>query len=80
MIEASRNGNMSTNRTTWKLEEFQFSSKVLVLISLARFRDFYVFASFSFTLWSAGTAKFTLQQVLFFSFFDYNNVWSTGRD
>ena len=36
--------------------------------------------SFSFILWSAGTAKSTLLQILFFFFLvDYNKVWSSGR-
>ena len=44
--------------------------------------------SFNFTLWSTGTAKFTIQQVLFVFFlffvfvffFYYYNVWTSGRD
>ena len=52
---------------------FQLSSKVLVLISL--------FASFSFTLGSAKTAKSTIRQILFFFFFFvYHWVWSFGPD
>ena len=35
--------------------------------------------SFRFILWSAGTAKSTILQVLFF-FVDYYRVWSSGRD
>ena len=35
--------------------------------------------SFSFILWSAGTTKFTILQVLFFVV-DYNKVWSSGQD
>ena len=41
--------------------------------SLARSRYLSFFShSFSFILWSAGTAKSTILQVLFFFFFDYN--------
>ena len=40
---------------------FQFFSKVYVLI--------YLFAFFQFTLWSVGTAKSTMRQVLLFFFF-----------
>ena len=43
--------------------------------------------SFRFILWSAGTAKSTILQllvffffVLFFFFVDYYEVWSSGRD
>ena len=37
--------------------------------------------SFSFTLWSAGTAKSTILQVLsLFFFVDYYKIWSSGRD
>ena len=43
--------------------------------SLARSR----YLSFSFILWSAGTAKSTILQVLFF-FVDYYKVWFSGRD
>ena len=35
--------------------------------------------TFNFILWSAGTAKSTILQVLFFSF-DYYKVWSSGWD
>ena len=35
---------------------------------------------FSFSLWSAGTAKSTILQVLSFYFVDYYKVWSSGRD
>ena len=35
--------------------------------------------SFSFILWSTGTAKSTILQILFF-FVDYHKVWSSGRD
>ena len=34
--------------------------------------------SFRFILWSAGTAKSTILQILFFV--DYYEVWSSGRD
>ena len=37
--------------------------------------------SFSFILWSAGTAKSTILQILFFFFFvNYYKVWSSSRD
>ena len=41
--------------------------------------------SFSFILWSAGTAKSTILRIFFFFFFffsvvDYYKVWSSGRD
>ena len=38
--------------------------------------------SFSFILWSAGTAKSTILQIFLFFFFfvDYYKVWSSGRD
>ena len=48
--------------------------------SLARSRFLYFFShSFSFILWSAGTAKSTILQILFF-FVDYYKVWFSGRD
>ena len=47
--------------------------------SLARSRYLSFFShSFSFILWSAGTAKSTILQILFFV--DYYKVWSSGRD
>ena len=57
-------------------------------ISLARSRYLsFVSLSFRFILWSAGTAKSTILQILvffcFFCFFvvvDYYEVWSSGRD
>ena len=46
--------------------------------SLARSRYLYFFSvSFNFSLWSAGTAKFTILQVLFFF---YYKAWSCERD
>ena len=53
--------------------------------SLARSRYLSFFShSFSFILWSAGTAMSTILQILslffFFFFFDYCKVWSFGRD
>ena len=55
--------------------------------SLARSRYLSLLAhSFSFILWSAGTAKSTILQIffsfLFFFFFvvDYYKFWSSGRD
>ena len=50
--------------------------------SLARSRYLSFFPlSFSFTLWSAETAKSSTWQVLFFFlFFYYYNVWPSGRD
>ena len=48
--------------------------------SLARSRYLSLFShSFNFTLWPAGTAKFTILQVLYF-FVYYYKVWSSGRD
>ena len=48
--------------------------------SLARSRYISFFSlSFNFTLWLAGTAKFTILQVLFFCV-DYYKVWSSGQD
>ena len=48
--------------------------------SLARSRYLSFFShSFSFILWSAGTAKSTILQILFFSV-NYYKVWSSGRD
>ena len=48
--------------------------------SLARSRYLSFFSlPFSFILWSACSAKFTILQVLFF-FVDYYKVWSSGRD
>ena len=47
--------------------------------SLARSRYLSLFShSFSFILWSAGTAKSTILQIFFFFFFfvDYYKVWS----
>ena len=51
--------------------------------SLARSRYLSFFSlSFRFILWSAGTAKSTILQILFFFFFfvDYYKVWSSGWD
>ena len=48
--------------------------------SLARSRYLSFFSPFfSFILWSAGTAKSTIWQSLFF-FVDYYKVWSSSRD
>ena len=48
--------------------------------SLARSRYLSLFShSFSFILWSAGTAKSIILQIFFF-FVDYYKVWSSGRD
>ena len=53
--------------------------------SLARSMYLFFFShSFSFILWSAGTAKSTMLQILFFFFFffffvAYYKVWSSGR-
>ena len=52
--------------------------------SLARSKYLFFFSySFSFILWSAGAAKSIILQflwVFFFGFFNYNQVWSSGRD
>ena len=54
--------------------------------SLARSRYLSLFShSFSFILWSAGTAKSTILQIFFFVVVvvvvvDYYKVWSSGRD
>ena len=51
--------------------------------SLAKSRYLSLFShSFSFILWSAGTAKSKILHVFFFFFFlvDYYKVWSSGRD
>ena len=51
--------------------------------SLARSRYLSFFShSFRFILWSAGTAKSTILQILFFVVVvvDYYKVWSFGRD
>ena len=53
--------------------------------SLTRSRYLYFFShSFNFTLWSTGTAKSTILQVLFFFLFfffaDYYKIWLSGRD
>ena len=56
---------------------FMFHS---LFCSLARSRYLSFFSlSFRFILWSAGTAKSSILQILFF-FVDYNEVWSSGRD
>ena len=48
--------------------------------SLARSRYLSFFSySFSFIMWSTGTAKSTILQILFF-IIDYYKVWSSGRD
>ena len=48
--------------------------------SLARSRYLSFFSlSFRFILWSAGTAKSTILQILFL-FVDYYEAWSSGRD
>ena len=50
------------------------------LNSLAWSRYLFLFShSFSFILWSAGTAKPTILQIFFF-FVDYYMVWSSGRN
>ena len=49
--------------------------------SLARSRYLSFFShSFSFILWSAGTTKSAVLQILFLIFGDYYKVWSSGRD
>ena len=49
--------------------------------SLARSRYISFFSHFlSIILWSAGTAKSTILQILFFFFVNYYKVWSSGRD
>ena len=48
---------------------FQFPRKILYLSFFS--------LSFNFTHWSAGTAKSTILQALFFV--DYYKVWSSGR-
>ena len=49
--------------------------------SLAKSRYLSFFSlSFRFILWSAGTAKSTILQILFFFFVDYYEVWSSGWD
>ena len=49
--------------------------------SLTRSRYLSFFSlSFRFILWSAGTAKSTILQILFFFFVDYYKVWSSGLD
>ena len=49
--------------------------------SLARSRYLSFFShSFRCILWSAGTAKSTILQILFFFVVDYHKVWSSGRD
>ena len=48
--------------------------------SLARSRHLSFFShSFSFILWSAGTAKSTILKIHFF-FVDFYKIWSSGRD
>ena len=48
---------------------------------LARSRYLSFFSlSFRFILWSAGTAKLTILQILSFFVVDYYKVWSSGRD
>ena len=48
--------------------------------SLARSRYLSFFShSFSFILWSTGTAMLTIWQIPFF-YVDYYKVWSSGRD
>ena len=49
---------------------------------LARSRYLSLFSrSFSFILWSGGTAKSTILQIFFFFYvFDYYKGWSSGRD
>ena len=52
---------------------------IILLLERARARYLSFFSlSFNFTLWSAGTAKSTILQVLFFV--DYYKVWSSGWD
>ena len=49
--------------------------------SLAMSRYLSLFShSFSFILWSAGTAKSTILHIFFFLCVDYYKVWSSGRD
>ena len=56
---------------------FMFYSFFNFLVRL-RYLSFFSH-SFSFILWSAGTAKSTILQILFF-FVDYYKVWSFSRD
>ena len=50
-------------------------------LARSRYLSFFFSHSFSFILWSAGTAKSTILQILFFFFVvDYYKIWSSGRD
>ena len=49
--------------------------------SLARSKYLSFFShSYRFILWSTGTEKSTILQILFFFFVDYYKVWSSGKD
>ena len=55
---------------TFIFHSFPFPNTVELLILLLT----------SFTIWSAGTAKFTILQVLFFFFVDYYEIWLSGQN
>ena len=64
--------------TTGTIVTFMFHS---FFNSLARSRCLSFFSLFfRFIMWSAGTAKSTILQILFFFVVDYYKVWSSGRD
>ena len=77
-----------TERSNYNWYLYYFFVPSYFFISPAKSKQVSLFSiSFSFTLWSAGTAKFPIRQVLFFFlfsffffFFYYHRVWSPGQD
>ena len=53
---------------------FMFHNLKTNSLARSRYLSFFSFFFFNFTLWSAGTVKSTIRQVLFFV--DYYKVWS----
>ena len=64
--------------TTGIILTFMFHSFFFQFLNKVEVRIFSTY-SFSFIEWSAGTAKSTILQVLFF-FVDYYRVWFSSRD
>ena len=63
-----------------QLVQSSLSCSIVFFNSQARLRCLSFFShSFRFILWSAGRAKSTILQILFFVV-DYNKIWSSGRD
>ena len=69
---------VTVSKAPIKVVQSSLSCSIVFFNSLARSRYLSFFShSFSFILWSAGTAKSTISQILF-SFFDYYKVLCSG--